>query len=99
MSNAILPHPMAVFAVGSTLVYCCDLRPTEYMTPTNTMYRGDGPQPSTFHVVKYKIWHAYLCNIFGVFTAVWTRLEQHELVLVFMEYILLLHHRIMYPYV
>ena len=27
MSNAILPHTFAVFAVGSTLVYCYDLRP------------------------------------------------------------------------
>ena len=27
MSNAILPHTLAVFAVGSTLVYCHDLGP------------------------------------------------------------------------
>ena len=27
MSNAILPHILAVFAVGSTLVYCYDLGP------------------------------------------------------------------------
>ena len=27
MNNAILPHALAVFAVGSTLVYCYDLRP------------------------------------------------------------------------
>ena len=27
MINAILPHTLAVFAVGSTLVYCYDLRP------------------------------------------------------------------------
>ena len=26
MNNAILPHTLAVFAVGSTLVYCYDLR-------------------------------------------------------------------------
>ena len=27
VSNAILPHTLAVFAVGSTLVSCYDLRP------------------------------------------------------------------------
>ena len=27
MNNAILLHTLAVFAVGSTLVYCYDLRP------------------------------------------------------------------------
>ena len=27
MSNAILPHTLAVFAVDSALVYCYDLRP------------------------------------------------------------------------
>ena len=26
MNNAILPHTLAVFAVGSTLVYCYDSR-------------------------------------------------------------------------
>ena len=29
MSNAILPHTLAVFAVGGTLVYCYDLRPID----------------------------------------------------------------------
>ena len=27
MSNAVLPHSLAVFAVSSMLVYCYDLRP------------------------------------------------------------------------
>ena len=27
VSNAILPHTVAVVAVGSTLVHCCELRP------------------------------------------------------------------------
>ena len=27
MSDVILPHTLAIFAVGSTLVYCYDLRP------------------------------------------------------------------------
>ena len=27
MNNAKLPHTLAVFAVGSSLVYCYDLRP------------------------------------------------------------------------
>ena len=27
MNNAILPHTLAVFVIGSTLVYCYDLRP------------------------------------------------------------------------
>ena len=52
MNNAILPHTWAVFAVGSSLAYCCyDFRPI-YDTKkprTGGMERNEG-RPSVSHV-------------------------------------------------
>ena len=41
--NSLLPHTLAVFVVGSVLVFCYDLRPTSvYITPRNTTCRRNG---------------------------------------------------------
>ena len=42
MSNAILPHTLAVFTVDSALVSVTTY--DRYMAPRNTMYRRDGIQ-------------------------------------------------------
>ena len=54
MSNAILPHTLAVFTVGSMRVYYCDLRAI-YDTMkfrTGGMERNE-VQPPVSHVVVY----------------------------------------------
>ena len=54
MSNAILPHTMAVFAIiGSTLVYCSDLPPTHDAKKYYVLEGWNGsPATSIIHAVR-----------------------------------------------
>ena len=86
MSNAILPHVLAVFAVGSTLVYSYDLRPIydteKYCVREEWKVTRSGQQ---YHVVvnipRSKKNGARLRNIWRQSSIiVWKRKEYHELV-------------------
>ena len=77
MSNAIRPHTLEV---GSTMVYCNDLRYDLYMKPRNTTYRRDGtkrsPPPISYVVlyiythdaINYKVWYIYTYAILSGFS-------------------------------
>ena len=78
MSNAILHHTLEVFAVGSAMVYCYDLRQHEVQR-TGGMERNE-VRPPVSHVVLYipcsknKTWYIFT-QYFRGFTVVWKRQE------------------------
>ena len=76
MSNAILPHTLAVFAVGGTPVYCYDLRPVLYDTKQYQVLRKgrmkcDEVPPPVSYVVTYipcskienMVWAGLYCSM------------------------------------
>ena len=85
MNNAILPHTLAVFAVGSTLVYLLLLTIYIYLVYDTKKYyvqeewNDNEIRPSVSHVVVYtpcnKNQNTVQTKYFRGFTVVWKRQE------------------------
>ena len=100
MSNAVPPNTLAVFAVGGTLVYCYELRPSicdtkkPYVQEEQDVTKS-GHQYYTlsciYHVAKNP--YAQLLNIFGVLLQYGNVITRYIIL-----YVLLLYHKNMYWY-